>query len=305
MELRHLRYFVAVAEALNFTKAAEQLRLAQPSLTRQIANLEAEIGVQLLNRTKHRVTLTEEGRVFLIDAKRILALAFESVEAVQRLSRGETGQLNVGYVPNFNFELLPQTLGSFREVCPQITLNLFEMNPAEQFRALAERKIDLAFVGFRPTAPPKELQWECVCRQEVSVAISSGHPVAKKRSLRLADLRTMFFVGMSETKYPGYRDWLDETCRSASFTPRVLQEADFDAGLLAFVRENLGVALVREQISKRASAGVIFRPLQPRLQTDYWVAWHRNNASAGVQKYIDIIKKAAVNGRGLGVRSQK
>src|SRR6266850_395592 len=110
MELRHLKYFVAVAEVLSFTKAAEKLHLAQPSLTRQIHNLEQEIGVQLLNRSKSRVSLTEEGRAFLVDARRLLALASESVAAVQRLSRGETGQLNIAYLSNFNFDLLPKTL---------------------------------------------------------------------------------------------------------------------------------------------------------------------------------------------------
>jgi len=114
MELRHLRYFVAVAEELNFTKAAAKLHLAQPSLTRQIHNLEEEIGVRLLNRSKSRVDLTEEGRSFLVDARRILALATESVLAVQRLSRGETGQLNIAYLSNSDFELLPETLGAFR-----------------------------------------------------------------------------------------------------------------------------------------------------------------------------------------------
>src|SRR5438874_11724676 len=120
MELRHLRYFVAVAEALNFTKAAAKLRLAQPSLTRQIHNLEAEIGVHLLNRSKHHVTLTEEGRSFLTDARRILALTTESVQSVQRLSRGETGQLNIAYLANSDFELLPETLGAFRQSFPHI-----------------------------------------------------------------------------------------------------------------------------------------------------------------------------------------
>src|SRR5882724_7657462 len=131
MELRHLRYFVAVADELNFTKAAEKLRLAQPSLTRQIHNLEEEIGVRLLNRSKSHVSLTEEGRCFLMDAKRVLALATESVAAVQRLSRGETGQLNVGYLSNFNFELLPRILKAFREGFPHISLNLFDLAPAE------------------------------------------------------------------------------------------------------------------------------------------------------------------------------
>src|SRR3954463_6600669 len=114
MELRHLRYFVAVAEALNFTRAAFQLHLAQPSLTRQIHNLEEEIGVRPFNRTKSHVALTEEGRSFLTDARRILALANESVLAVQRLSRGESGQLNIGYLASFNFDLLPRSLETFR-----------------------------------------------------------------------------------------------------------------------------------------------------------------------------------------------
>src|SRR6266513_559644 len=104
MELRHLKYFVAVAEVLSFTKAAGKLHLAQPSLTRQIRDLEEEIGVRLLNRTKSQVSLTEEGRSFLVDARRILALAGESVLAVQRLSRGEIGQLNIAYLSNFDFE---------------------------------------------------------------------------------------------------------------------------------------------------------------------------------------------------------
>src|SRR5215204_4443011 len=104
MELRHLKYFVAVADTLSFTKAAVKLHLAQPSLTRQIQNLEEEIGVQLLNRSKKHVALTEEGTAFLMDARRVLTLAEESIQSVQRLSRGETGQLNIGYLSNFNFD---------------------------------------------------------------------------------------------------------------------------------------------------------------------------------------------------------
>jgi DNA-binding transcriptional LysR family regulator len=124
MELRHLRYFVAVADSLSFTKAAARLHLAQPSLTRQIQNLEEEIGVKLLERSKKHVALTGEGTAFLVDARRMIALAEESIRSVQRLSRGETGQLNVGYLSNFNFELLPKTLVAFREAHPHNALNL-------------------------------------------------------------------------------------------------------------------------------------------------------------------------------------
>jgi len=295
MELRHLRYFVAVADALNFTKAAEQLHLAQPSLTRQISNLEEEIGVRLLDRTKHRVSLTEEGRLFVVDARRILAMASESVESVRRLSRGETGQLNVGYVPNFHFDLLPQTLGSFRQVSPQVTLNLFEMTPAEQFKALEARRVDLGFVGLRPRDASKDLEWHCVCEQQVVVALPANHILAKKRSMKLDDLRSLFFVGMSESSYPGYRDWLNETCRPASFSPKVLQEADFEAGLMNFVAEGLGVALVREQATKFPHSGVEFRPLMPAHKAQYWVAWHRQNTSPGLQRYVEIIKRAGLD----------
>src|SRR6266567_1727621 len=184
MELRHLRYFVAVAENLNFTKAGAKLNLAQPSLTRQIHNLEGEIGVRLLNRSKSTVTLSEEGRSFLVDARRILALATESVLAVQRLSRGETGQLNIAYLSNFDFELLPETLAAFRQTFPHVALNLFDMNPAEQLRALEARKIDVGFVGLRPPAAVVGLEWESIARHKTVVVLPVKHQLARKRQVK-------------------------------------------------------------------------------------------------------------------------
>src|SRR5882672_2936016 len=234
MELRHLRYFVAVAEDLNFTKAAAKLHLAQPSLTRQIHNLEAEIGVRLLNRSKNQVTLTEEGRSFLVDAKRILALAAESVLSVQRLSRGETGQLNIAYLSNFDFELLPETLGTFRQSFPHVALNLFDMTPAEQFRALEARKIDLGFMGLRPPGATSGLQWESIALHKTVVVLPADHPMARKRQVKLEELETTFFVGMSEKTHPGFRDWLNLTCQQAGFTPRVLQDAEVEPALMTF-----------------------------------------------------------------------
>src|SRR5271170_3149422 len=120
MELRHLRYFVAVAEDLSFTKAAQKLRLAQPSLTRQVRNLEDEIGVKLLDRSGNRIALTEEGRQFLFDAKKLLAMSDESVATVQRMNRGQSAGLNIGYVANIHYRLLPATLGAFRKLCPGV-----------------------------------------------------------------------------------------------------------------------------------------------------------------------------------------
>ena len=297
MELRHLRYFVAVAEELNFTKAAGKLHLAQPSLTRQIHNLEEEIGVRLLNRSKSQVTLTEEGRSFLADARRILALATESVLAVQRLSRGETGQLNLAYLSNFDFELLPETLAAFRQTFPHISLNLFDMTPAEQFRALEARKIDLGFVGLPPPASLAGLRWESIGKHRTVVVLPARHPLTGKRQVKLGDLESLFFVGMSEKTNPGFRDWLNATCREAGFTPRVLQEAELEPALMTFIAEGLGVTLAREHLKKLPHPGVEFRPLDPPVDSDYCIAWNRNNDSRALQQYIEIVKKLGAHGR--------
>ncbi len=296
MELRHLRYFVAVAEDLSFTRAAEKLHLAQPSLTRQIHNLEEELGVRLLNRSKSQVTLTEEGRSFLADARRILALATESVLAVQRLSRGEVGQLNISYLSNFDFELLPETLSAFRQTFPHIALNLFDMTPAEQLRALEARKIDLGFVGLPPPATAGAIQWESITRHRTVVVLPARHSLARKRHLKLGELENMFFVGMSEKTHPGFRAWLNRTCQLAGFVPRVLQDAELETALMTFVAEGLGVTLAREHIKKLPHPGVTFRPLAPALKSDYCIAWNRSNDSRALQQYIEIIKNLSLVG---------
>ena len=295
MELRHLRYFVAVAENLNFTKAGAKLNLAQPSLTRQIHNLEGEIGVRLLNRSKSQVALTEEGRSFLVDARRILALATESVLAVQRLSRGEIGQLNIAYLSNFDFELLPETLRAFRKSFPHIALNLFDMTPAEQFRALEARKIDLGFVGLPPPAANRDLQWESIARHRTVVVLPEKHPLARKRQVKLGELKIMFFVGLSEKTHPGFRDWLSGRCQQAGFMPRILQDAELEPALMTFVAEGLGVSLAREHVKRLPHPGVVLRPLAPPVRTDYCIAWKRDNDSRALQQYIQMVKSLAAH----------
>jgi DNA-binding transcriptional LysR family regulator len=296
MELRHLRYFVAVAEELNFTRAAAKLRLAQPSLTRQIHNLEEELGVRLLDRTRNQVSLTEEGKSFLVDARRLVALSLESVKAVQRFSRGESGQLNLGYLFKFNFDLLPATLATFYQTSPQIAVNLFDLSPAEQLRALEARKIDLGFVGLRPAVANRNmaaLAWECVARHDVVVVLPARHPLAKKSKIKITDLKPLFFVAMSEQTHPGSRDWLSGLCQQAGFNPRILQDVDLESGLMTFVAEGLGVTLAREQIRNLPHRGVIFRPLAAAAKADYWIAWHRENRSRALAQYIEIVKKQA------------
>jgi DNA-binding transcriptional LysR family regulator len=296
MELRHLRYFVAVAEELNFTRAAEKLHLAQPSLTRQIHNLEQELGVRLLDRTRNQVSLTEEGRRFLVDAQRLVALSLESVKSVQRFSRGESPQLNLGYLFKFNFGLLPATLTTFYQTCPETAVNLFDMSPGEQIHALEARKIDLGFIGLRPSLTNRNmaaLEWECVAHHDVVAVLPANHPLRKRRTIRLAGLKSFFFAAMSEEAHPGFRGWLSALCQRAGFAPRILQDVERESGLMTFVAEGLGVALAREQIKNLPHRGVIFRPLEGGAKADYWIAWHRENRSNALAQYIDVVMKHA------------
>lgn len=293
MELRHMRYFVAVAEALSFTKAAQKLRLAQPSVTRQIRNLEDEIGVRLLDRSNNRVILTEEGRVFLFDSQKVLAMCAETVATVQRISQRESAALNIGYIANIHYGLLPATLGAFRKLYPRVALNLFDMTSAEQFHALENHKIDLGFVGIRPAQSNQDLLSECVAYDTVLVLLSDKHPLAKKTNIKLSELATQFFIGMSAKTHPGAREWLLETCLSAGFPGKILQEADVEPIAIRFVADGLGVALMPEQITELPHEGAVLRPLSPPLRRESTIAWRADNPSKPLKDYIDIVKRVS------------
>ena len=290
MELRHLRYFVAVAEALSFTKAAAKLRLAQPSLTRQVRNLENEIGVRLLDRANNKVALTEEGRAFLFDSKKLLAMSAESVAAVQRMRHGESSQLNIGYVANIHYGLLPATLGAFRKLYPRVALNLFDMRSAEQFLALDAHKIDLGFVGLRPAPSNDDLHSAIVAHDVMLVALPTRHPLAKNAKIKLSDLAEQFFIGMSAKTHPGAREWLLVTCRDAGFVAKILQEADVETIAIRFVVDGLGMAFMPEQITGMPHEGVVFRPFIPPLLRESTIAWRADNPSKPLKDYIQIVK---------------
>ena len=297
MELRHLRYFVEVAEALSFTKAAQKLHTAQPSLTRQIKNLEDELGVQLLHRTKQKVALTDEGRSFLADAKRLLALAAETVESVRRLHSGEVCALNVGYVSNLFYDLLPRTLASFHQTFPTISVNLFDLSCGEQFRALEEGKLDLGFVGLHEPIARRGLEFRTIASYKTVVALPKENPLTARSKVELKALAPMFFIGMSEASYPGYRDWLVHTCQRSGFTPKVLQDVDLERKMIHSVAAGLGVAIVPEQLKRLEHENVVFRPLQTAIMTEGCVAWRNQNPSSALQAYVRIVEQASISMR--------
>lgn len=297
MELRHLRYFVGVAEALSFTKAAHKLHTVQPSLTRQIKNLEDELGVRLLHRTKQKVALTDEGRSFLADAKRVLALAAETVESVRRLHSGEVRALNVGYVSNLFYDLLPRTLASFHQTFPTISVNLFDLSCGEQFRALEDGKLDLGFVGLHEPIARRGLEFRTIASYKTVVALPKENPLTARTKVELKALAPMFFIGMSEASYPGYRDWLVNTCQRFEFTPKVLQDVDLERKMIHAVAAGLGVAIVPEQLKRLEHENVVFRPLNPAIMTEGCVAWRNQNPSSALQAYVRIVEQAGISMR--------
>jgi DNA-binding transcriptional LysR family regulator len=291
MDLRHLRYFVAVAEALSFTKGAKKLHLAQPSLTRQIRDLEDEIGVRLLDRTKQKVSLTDEGRSFLLDAKRVLHLAEEIVESVQHLNRREITVLNIGYVANLFYDLLPVTLASFQRSYPTVSINLFDMNCGDQFHAIEDGSIDLGFVGPKEAIEERGFEFRLIASYRVVAALPKDHPVASKPVVKLKKLEPMFFIGMSESNYPGYHGWLNGTCQRAGFSPKILQDADIERTVIRSVAAGLGVALLPEQVKKLPHENVVFRPLKPAVTTELCIAWKPGNPSTALKAYVQIVNE--------------
>jgi DNA-binding transcriptional LysR family regulator len=292
VELRHLRDFVAVADELSFTRAAKKLHISQPSLTQQIKLLEQELGVRLLNRIKGRISITESGKGFLEDSRRVLALSEDSVRAVRHFNRNEARQLKIGYVASLHYHLLPATLAAFQRAYPEVALNLFDMTCGQQLEALATDKIDLGFIGLRESLAGTNLQAEAIAHYEILVALPKAHPLSKKPKINLKELESHFFVGMSERNYPGWGEWMRRTVSQAGFTPRTLQEADGPLAVLAFVAAGLGAALLPEQIKLLAHPGVAFRPLKPVVKVESCIAWRSDNTSKPLDRYVEILKQS-------------
>mgnify|MGYP003694308299 CR=1 FL=1 len=175
------------------------------------------------------------------------------VESVRRLPRGEISTLNVGYVSNLFYDLLPATLASLKKLLPTVSINLFDMSCGDQFRAIEARKIDLGFVGLHEPIEMRGLQFQTIASYLTEVALPKSHPLARKATVNLKDLAPMFFIGMSERSYPSYRDWLTKTCRSVGFTPRVLQDVEVERTMIHAVAGGLGVALVPEPIKNSST----------------------------------------------------
>src|SRR5436190_17347129 len=208
MELRHLRYFVAVAEEENVTRAAERLHVSQPPLSRQIRDLEDELGVSLFERSPKSVRLTEAGRVFLNEARAVLDRVDEATRAVKAISGGASGELHVGFAPSLAVDILPRALRQFQAEAPGIRVQLHDLSTEEMLSGLRANKIDLALMIEQPAAALLGLQTRELSCYKVSVAVSPLHPLAQQKKTTFAELSRERLIGYTQADYPEFLPWL-------------------------------------------------------------------------------------------------
>jgi DNA-binding transcriptional LysR family regulator len=283
MKLRHLEYFVAAAEELNFTHAADRLHVSQPPFSKQIQDLEGELGVDLFQRERKGVALTLAGKSFLIDARKILETCDEAAKKARRISRGELGEFTVGHMAALTHDFLGQALELWQKVFPGIMIDCVEMDSDTQERALLDGRIALGILvlGERPVL--ELLKVQMLMEHPVAVALPKSHPQALLAHVRLPALKEEPFIGLSRM-YPTYGDWLQTVCQQSGFTPRIVREADGAASALAFVAAGFGVALISQPMKKFPARDVVFRDLLPPqpVGIPLGAAWKKNGLYSGV-----------------------
>ena len=295
MELRHLRYFLAVAEELNFTRAAERLGISQPPLTQQVKALEAELGVALLDRSAYRIELTDAGRIFAAEAARILGDARSAVQAARRAATGATGRVRVGFTESASFNsLVTSTLRSFRSDYAAVEVSLEEHPSTDLIVALRLGRIDAAFV--RPPLPAQRgLTLDLLEREPLVVAVPSGHPLARHQQVDLGALAAETFILYPRAVRPGLADTVVAACEAAGFTPKVGQYAPQLSSTINLVAASLGISIVPDSMRCLQARAVTYLPLRGEpLHALLGIAYRTDEGSAVVQNFIE----AARRGRG-------
>jgi DNA-binding transcriptional LysR family regulator len=293
MELRHLRYFVIVAEEQNVTRAAERLHVSQPPLSRQIRDLELELGVGLFRRTAKSLALTEAGKIFLVEARAVLLRAEKAVQTVRAVASGDRGQIRVGYAPSLTVELLPKALRLLEGECSRIRVTLHDLSTEECVQRLAARKIDVALTVRPSEASMRGLRFARLKDYVLCCAVPAGHALARKRSVSLARLPQERLVGLSRDEYPEYYERVRELLSPASFHLQFVQECDSATGIIAAVEAGRGVALVSSSMKCLTGPRVKFLSITPPLPPLVVGAlWVKENTPL-VERFIALVKDVA------------
>jgi DNA-binding transcriptional LysR family regulator len=295
MDLRHLRYFIAVAEELHFGRAAERMHIAQPPLSQQIKQLETEMGVTLLWRTKRRVELTPAGAAFLAEARATLASADAAVAAARVAHRADGDQLTIGFIDSAVYRYLPQLLRTHRRAQPGVTVTLLEMTSGQQIEALESRAIQVGLL--RPMRAGPRVVFEEVASEQLVVAMYRGHRLVGEPAIHLEALRGEPFVFFRRDLAPSLHDHMMGLFRKAGYSPNIVQEADQAHTLIGLVAAGIGLFLTTESLWGWGGDEVAYKPFVPasgRLPVS--LAWRADDRSAAVQGFVAASRDAIAGG---------
>lgn len=304
MELRQLRYVIAVAEERNITRAAERLGMQPPPLSRQIRAIEREIDVQLFRRKARGVELTDAGRAFLDNARAVLAQVDHTLETTRRSARGEQGRISVGYSSSVAFHpLVPRIIREFRQAFPMVTVTLTESNPTDLIERMQDEKIDAVFIRrLEPNTTGIEII--SLLEERMIVALPSGHKLSQDTegrdgALPLKDLagETFILYGDQHGALLMQSNAFVAACRAAGFSPRIGQIVPHISARLNLIAAGFGVAVVAASLQHINMEGVAFRRLKgvPHLKAPLSLASRRGDPSAVVRQFVKLAKRTATN----------
>jgi DNA-binding transcriptional LysR family regulator len=287
MDLKDLRCFVALADARHFTRAASAVGLAQPSLSRQIQKLEAELGAPLFHRTKRSVVLTPVGRAMLGEARALLAHAQATRELARRATGGESGELRLGFIEVAAFGLLPRLVAAFRQTYPGVTLKLTELGTVDQITALRERVIDIGIL--RAPIPGPDIETIALFREPMAVVLPSDHPLARRTSIRLTALRDERFIFHASEKATRLAEEIAALARQRGFVPQIGQHAGEFHTICSLVAAGLGISVVPHSAQAIRIPGITFRKLSdPPVAIDYCLGWLKGPQAPVVKSFLSI-----------------
>ena len=291
MELRHLRYFVAVAEELNFTHAATRLRVAQPALSNQIKDLEDELQVRLFERGRRGVQLTRAGKAFYPRARGLLSQANEAAQEARTAGGLISGSLSVGFPSGLHLNYLVPAIQEFRQDNPKVEFQFFHGLPEEQLKSLREGRLDVGFITL--PASLDGLEQRIVWRVPFKVVLPAKHPLAKRRSFELNDLRGEDFVFCTRESRPEFYDEFFRQCANAGFRPRVVQEVGgYPTNMLGLISAGLGLSVLPYFERVERLEGLVYRPLvKPKLWTDFGLVWRPQSGGTVVSAFIELATK--------------
>ncbi|NHN30540.1 LysR family transcriptional regulator [Paenibacillus agricola] len=280
MELRQLQYFLAVSEELNFSRAAERLRMTQPPLSLQIQNLEKELGFPLFNRNHRLVELTDAGQVFADEIRKLFDQLHRAIEHSGSVHRGEKGKLTIGFVGSATYDILPRVLREFRRLYPDVLVHLLELSTPAQMVALHEEEIDIGVL--RPPIHDDNLCTEIVSTVPCVLAVPKQHPLAVQPNVSLADLAPYPFVMLSRKTWAGLYDEVLAFCN-----PIIQQEAFEFQTVIGLVAAGLGIAVVPQSAMNLHTKDVAYLDMRSQLpEASMGISWRRTDASPLVQAFV-------------------